>query len=280
MGPVENRRGYPVIAALVISSIILVTIYYKEGQDGPLHRIQSWSIGFLSPVQRAAARVVEPISSAYEFFSGIARFRTENAALKRENSELRAKLRDLAALKRENDRLRSLLGYERRSNIKGLTAKVIGWQLTNWQSAIVVDLGERDGVEKGMPVVSGEGLVGQVVQTSSRASRVLLITDQKSGVSVQLSGSGDFGVLRGQSDGSLIATYISKDTTVTAGESVVTSGLGGVFPRGLYVGKTADSGKVGYNMYKTVRVLSPVDFRRLEEVLIVTSLPEKAPFGE
>ena len=280
MGPVDSRRGYPVIAALVISSIILVTVYYKEGQDGPLHRIQSWSIGFLLPAQRAASRIADPISGAYRFLSEIGRFRIENDALKKENSELRAKLRALSGLEKENERLRSLLGYERRSNIKGLTAKVIGWQFTNWQSSIVVDLGKRDGIEKGMPVVSGEGLVGQVVQTSARASRVLLITDQKSGVSVQLSGSGDVGVLQGQSDGSLIATYISKDTTITAGETVTTSGLGGVFPRGLYVGKTADSGKVGYNMYKTVKVVSPVDFRRLEEVLIVTSLPDKASFGE
>lgn len=280
MGPVDSRRGYPVIAALVISSIILVTVYYKEGQDGPLHRIQSWSIGFLLPAQRAVSRIADPISGAYRFLSEIGRFRIENDALKKENSELRAKLRALSGLEKENERLRSLLGYERRSNIKGLTAKVIGWQFTNWQSSIVVDLGKRDGIEKGMPVVSGEGLVGQVVQTSARASRVLLITDQKSGVSVQLSGSGDVGVLQGQSDGSLIATYISKDTTITAGETVTTSGLGGVFPRGLYVGKTADSGRVGYNMYKTVKVVSPVDFRRLEEVLIVTSLPDKASFGE
>ncbi|MCL5292914.1 MAG: rod shape-determining protein MreC [Actinobacteria bacterium] len=280
MSPTEGRRGYPVIAALVVASMVLVTVYYKEGQEGPLHRVQGWSIGLIAPAQSAIARVAQPISEIYGFFVDVGKFRTENAALKRQNTELRSKLRSMSALEAENKRLRSLLVFKQRTEFKGLPAKVIGWQSTSWQSTIIIDLGSNDGVQKGMPVVTGDGLVGQVIQTSANASRILLIIDQKSGVSVQLGGSGDVGVLQGQSDGSLLVSYISKETTVSAGEAVVTSGLGGVFPKGLFVGKTAEPGKVGYNLYKAVKVISPVDFRRLEEVLVVTNPPEKTPFGE
>ncbi|MHB0976547.1 MAG: rod shape-determining protein MreC [Candidatus Aquicultorales bacterium] len=280
MGPSEGRRGYPVIAALILASIVLVTIYYKEGSNGPLHRIQAWSIGVIAPVQSVAGKAVEPFSAAYRFVVGIGQFRAENASLKKENSDLEAKLRGMGALEKENERLRTMLNYENKSGAKGFTAKVIGWQTNSWQSTVIIDLGESDGIKKGMPVVTGDALVGQVVQTSATASRVILLIDQKSGVSVQLGGSGDVGVLQGQSDGSLLISYVSKDTIVTPGETVTTSGLGGVFPKGLYVGKTAEAGKVGYNLYKTVKVVSPVDFRRLEEVLVITYLPDTTSFGE
>lgn len=280
MGPSDNGRGYPILAALVIASILLVTIYYKEGRSGPLHTIQTWAIGVVAPVQSTARVAIRPLSSAYNFFIDLGTFRDQNAALKRENVDLKGKTRLLSSTQAENKRLKKLLGYEKETGNKGVLAKVIGWQSNNWQSAIVIDAGLNDGVKKGMPVVVGEGLVGQVVQASASASRVLLVIDQKSGVSVQLSGSGDVGVLQGQSDGSLAATYISKDTTVTAGESVTTSGLGGVFPKGLLVGKTVGKGKVGYNLFKTVRVTSAVDFLKLDEVLVVTNVPDRAPFGE
>lgn len=280
MSPTEGRRGYSIIAAFVIASIALTTIYYREGDDGPLHKAQSWGIGVVAPVQSAVSRIFEPIAGFYYFVMNIGGMRSDNESLKKENSELKSKLRSLSNLEAENKRLRSIIGFERRYELKGLPAKVVSWQSNNWQSTVVIDLGSDDGVQKGMPVVTGEGLIGQVIQTSAHASRVLLIIDQKSGVSVQLGGSGDVGVLHGQSDGSLLVSYISKETTIAAGETVVTSGLGGVFPKGIYVGKTADVGKVGYNLYKAVKIVSPVDFRRLEEVLVVTNAPAKTPFGE
>ena len=130
-----------------------------------------------------------------------------------------------------------------------------------------------------MPVVVAEGLVGQVTQVSGHAAEVQLITDQKSGVAAQLIGSGETGIVEGEVDRKLKLNFVSKDSKVRKGDLVITSGLGGVFPKGLFIATVSKTTQRPYSLYKDISLYSPVHFNGLEEVLVIVNPPPKSPFA-
>jgi rod shape-determining protein MreC len=197
-----------------------------------------------------------------------------------ENEELRARLErlegDLALLqefKGENERLRKLLEFSKTADLNGVVGSVVGYDPSGWVKGIVVNKGSSSGISAGMAVVHARGVVGQVVSTSPSASRVLLINDHSSGVDALVQGSRARGVVEGSGSTTSELRYINRDTVLKAGELVLTSGMDGVFPKGLVIGTVSDVEAGGGGLFQTVEVFPAVDFSRLEEVLILTSLP-------
>jgi rod shape-determining protein MreC len=200
----------------------------------------------------------------------------ENERLRRENEELKILHQETEAALRENLRLRTLLGWSKASPWKVRLAHVIARDPANWWRTLHIDLGRRDGIRPEAPVLTAEGLVGRVAEVSETRSRVLLLGDPNCRVAaLVLEGrqAVDTGIISGGSsvtDLSMVdLTYLSRGSGVKPGQSVVTSGLGGVFTNGIRIGQVVDSHSMEYGLYTDARVRLAVNLSQLEEVWVM-----------
>lgn len=234
--------------------------------------------------QRAATRTVSGIqrtSSAVGSFTDVVK---ERDRFERENAALRSQVRSLDSLARENQELRRMLGFREQLTLRTVTAEVIarddgyGW----WQT-VRLDKGLSAGLQENMPVISPDGLVGRTIEVSEDACDVLLIADRNFRVSVRFEQEGSFGVMRGgmalqgaQALDVLCAPapgdvdYVRKDLKILPGERVTTSGLGGIFPAGLVVGRVTRTYPDKSGLYQHAEVVPGADLARLQYVLVVT----------
>jgi rod shape-determining protein MreC len=199
----------------------------------------------------------------------------QNSQLRRENQQLQIAVAQTAEASRENARLRQLLGWREQSPWKGKLklARVTLREPANWWRSIQVDLGSRDGLRPNLPVLTAEGLVGRVASVSFDRAQVLLIGDPNCKVSVLVSNeTRDSGVLgpSGPLETELATlSYLPRTTNLKPGQSVTTSGLGGVFPSGITVGKVVDARPVEFGLYVEARVKLAANLNALEEVWVL-----------
>jgi rod shape-determining protein MreC len=274
---ISERKGYILFILLLLVSLLIFTVYFREGETGFLRSVQKLAFAFTSTVQIQVKRVVFPLQKGWRFLSSLGRLARENEVLKRKITRLELEVKRLESLKEENQRLKRLLGFKKEYPLKTVPAKMIGASASNWQSAILISRGSKSGIERGMSVVTSGGLVGQVIEVTQDAAKVLLITDPKSGVAIKIKRTGEEGVLKARINGELYLKYIEKSARVRPGDKVYTSGLGGVFPRGILVGTVREVQQPRLSLYKKVEVKPAVNFSRLEEVLVIL---EKSSAGE
>jgi rod shape-determining protein MreC len=196
--------------------------------------------------------------------------------LRRTNSLFRAREAQVLEIRRENDRLREALRLQKQLPWKLQFARVVLRDPANWWRTIQIDAGLRNGVSNDTPVLTLDGtLVGKVVEVANGSSRVALVGDTHCGVSALVQGATerDAGVISSSAsvlDPSLVnLSYVNKPTNIKLGQSVLTSGLGGVFPPGILVGHVIDTNDVGYGLYAEARVKLAADLSNLEEVWVV-----------
>lgn len=197
-------------------------------------------------------------------------------AMQKTNQLWQAYSRQAEEWKRENDRLRDYLGMQRQNPGRRKLARVVARDPANWWKSISIDLGSRDGVAINAPVVTGNGLVGRISEVSFAHSRVVLVGDPDCRVSVLVGDekNREQGVIAPASSSPLDDTlvdlsYISRNTKLAAGQPVVTSGIGGIFPKGIVVGQIADFRSVDFGLYKEAQVRLAVKMNRLEEVFVM-----------
>lgn len=194
----------------------------------------------------------------------------ENEALHQQVETLKQERTKQAEVEAENKRLRELLGLAEAFPHKRVTASVISYDPSTWVRAMTIDRGATEGVEVGNAVTTGGGIVGQVVAVSPHTARVLLITDRSSGVDVLTQESRGRGIIEGRGGYDCELRYVDDADDVKVGDKLVTSGLDGVFPKGLPVGVilSVDTGLGG--LFKSIRVRPSAQFSKLEEVIIFT----------
>jgi rod shape-determining protein MreC len=195
-------------------------------------------------------------------------------ALRRENQRLQLELARAREALEENQRLRQLLGWTRASPWKTRVCTVLARDPEAWWRALHIDAGARDGLRPGLPVVTPEGLVGRVDRVAHATAEVVLVGDPRCRVAVVVRETGETGVLTTHSAGVLDhrlvdLTHLPRNFAVRPGQSVFTSGLGGVFPPGLPVGTVVDTRSVGYGLYAEARVKLHADPARLREVIVL-----------
>lgn len=270
IGQPEPKRGNPkLLTVLIVLSLVLVTLYFREGEGGILHGARRLTLEVTAPISRVGTAMTSPFRAAGDFIEGIGVSRKRLDALEKQNEELKARLADLEEARQENERLRALVDFTEERKLPKLGARVIRRPISMWEGVIVVDRGSDDGVEAGMPVIAAQGLVGQVAETSPHASTVRLLTDQQSGVAAMIQSSRVTGVLRGSVSGELALDFIDRAQLPQTGDVVITSGLGGVYPSGIVVGDvTAVDDRRG-ELYPRVTVESRVPIDRIEDVFIL-----------
>lgn len=170
----------------------------------------------------------------------------------------------------ENARLKTLLGFRPEPPARALVAPVVGRDPTHWRSSLIVARGRKDGVRSHQPVIAPAGLVGQIIDVAPHTSRVLQINDVDSRVSVLVQRTRVEGVLTGSLTGGLWLKWVPSDADLQVGDSLVTSGLGPVYPKGLFVGTIEGVESDPAGLFQQAQVRPAVALDRVEEVVILT----------
>lgn len=237
--------------------------------------------GFLSPLANVALqpfiqvqtwvseryRVVQTFINAPE---DLARLQQKVAELESENSRLKIQNIELQQNVLEAEVLSTLVDYARTSSEnRYVAASVIGYDSSPFLRYVIINRGSDNGLRSGMPVVTNQGLVGQITAVTSQAARVRLITDSGSSVNARLQQADEDGILQGQLNGDLVMNSIPQTAKIQVGELVVTSGLGGNFPPNLVIGQVTSVIKRDFDLFQSASIQPSVDFRQLEIVLII-----------
>jgi rod shape-determining protein MreC len=273
-------RRRVIVAVLVLVSLSLLTVYFRESSNGSLHGVQSASASVLRPFEVAANRVAQPFRDAVGWVGGLSSARSDNRKLRAENAKLQSELFQLQNLIRENADLRRMVGYmggrSFPQDYRGLPTSILAQAPGQFDQRVVVGVGRGDGVAVNDPVVSPNGpLVGVVTRVFTSSAQVKLITDETSFVSVVDPKTGAAGILRHNDPGSsIILDQVPKSDTVTQGDSLVTAGwkqgnLTSIFPRGIPVGTVASVNQTDIDPYKQIEVKPLVDFGGLRSMIVL-----------
>lgn len=261
------------LALFVVVSIILITMWFRESDTGPLHRLRIGVQTVAAPVSAAGEAVTRPVRGLFAWAGDLGVSRSQLEQLREQNSALRVRVAELEEARLENTRLRELLKLAQAADIEAVGAHVIGRPTNLWEGVITIDRGTRDGIEPGMPVLGADGLLGQTIDVGPVSSRVRLISDQRSSVSAFVQSNRAEGIVRGSIDGRLTLDFVSVETTLQAGDVVITSGMGGVYPKGIIVGEISDVRAEPGRLYQYVRVRPAAELEGIEEVLVLVGSP-------
>jgi rod shape-determining protein MreC len=258
------------MATLAVVALVLLTSQVRLPERRGVGPVGAVLLNGLGPAQSALSRGADALARFWRLYAEIGQLRIENRRLREEVERLNEHVTRLREQAQATQRLERLLAFREQLPGRALGARVIGRESTRWFAVILVDRGSRDGVRRNAPVVAAEGLVGRVLAVTPTTAQVLMITDPRSAVGVVLQQSREVGVVEGQSQMRLRLKYISRSRELASGEVLVTSGLTGIFPRGLPVGSIASVIRETGEVYQEADVRPAVDLNHLEEVLILT----------
>jgi rod shape-determining protein MreC len=169
--------------------------------------------------------------------------------------------------------LKRLLQFREKISASAIAAEVIGQDPSSWFKSVTINKGEKDGVKKGMAVISPEGVIGQILKTSPSHSTVLLITDYNSAIDSIIQRTRAKAIVEGKAENRCQLKYLLRSEDVIVGDIVVTSGLGGNFPKGLMVGEIRKVDRKEHGIFQYAELVPSVDLTKLEEILIISESP-------
>lgn len=263
-----------VVAGLVVLSVALLTVYFREPPTGPVHNAEAAGLRVVAPLQSGAARVIKPFRDGWNWVADLLSAHGQNGRLRTQVQQLRQQLAQSLVTQQENDQLRTLLKM-RGSNIfpkaaRFANARVIARSTTAWYSTVTIDAGSAEGVQVNDAVVNGQGLVGRVSAVTPGASQVTLVTDQESYVDATVVPGGAQGLVGGSVTGDLTMQYVDRSEKVQIGQVVVTSGIkGSIFTRGIPIGQVSGVAQQDVELYQSISVTPWVDFHTLDLVMVV-----------
>ena len=257
---------------IIITIVILVLIVIFSNREANTSFFENIANKLVMPMQNGLTYLKNKVSGNSTFFTDINNLKNENQELKDENSRLEQSLRELENIKTENETLKEYLGLtEKYGEYKTVPAYIINKDISNYSKTIVINIGKNDGIEEKMTVIADEGLVGHVISVTDNTAKVRTIIDTSSSISCLMSTNKDSIVCKGtlDSNSELKAMYIPTDANLVQGDSVETSGLGGIYPKGIHVGtiKKIITTKNITDRYAVVE--TAVDFSKLNTVLVI-----------
>lgn len=280
MGFFKRYRDWVVAFAL----LALPFFFLKANLNEPpkLSLVDRWLLQLSAPVQWVAIKVATGVSAVIEEYVYLVEVQRENERLAYENARLKQQVSELEALERENQRLRSMLVLRDELPGQKISARVIAKDISPLFRVLRIrlDRGSDDRVLAGMPVVSAEGLVGQISRVTERFAEVMLTVDEGSAVDVIIQRTGSRGMLHGTGETDAYKAriqYLLRADEVRVGDTVFTSGLGRRFPPNLKVGSVTNVEKRDFGLYQLAEVVPSVNFSHLEEVFVLTEGARQGP---
>lgn len=262
------------IIGIIITILILVLIVIFSNSDNNLSFFENVASNFVMPIQNGMTYLKNKIGGNNTFFTDINNLKEENANLKKKNSELEQSLRELENIKTQNETLKEYLDLaEKYGEYKTIPGYVINKDISNYSKTIVINIGSKDGVGENMTVIGDQGLVGHVISVTDNTAKVQTIIDTASSVSCSMSTTKDAIVCKGTLDdkSSLKAMYIPTDSNIIQGDSIETSGLGGIYPKGIHIGTVQKVTNTQNLTDRYALIQTAVDFDKLDTVLVITN---------
>ena len=263
-----KQKNYLALGAVVFVAVLLLSLPTRATARLKL-AVGSWFLplfGLAGAAQQLPADLADSVLPRRELLKEVDNLRRENQQLKEQQIQT-------ASIARENDQLRESLGWQRQVPWTLKLANVVMRDPANWWRTIQIDVGSRDGIRTNMPVLTADGLVGRVSSVSFVSSQVVLIGDPNCRVSALVdNATRDMGVLTasGPLDSSLAQlSYLASSANLKPGQNVFTSGLGGVFPKGIPIGKIVDSQSIEYGLASEANVKLNANLGALEQVYVL-----------
>lgn len=262
------------IVGIIITIIILIILVFISNMNiENLSYIENVVSTIVMPVQNGLTYLKNKLTGNNTFFEDINRLQQENEELKNKNAQLEQELREFEIVKNENETLKEYLALsEQYGNYETKAAYIINKDISNYNNVFVINIGEKDGIKPNMTVISEKGLVGYIISVTDNTSKVQTIIDTASTVSATLSSSKDNLICKGtlEESGLLKASYIPTTATLVQGDKVETSGMGGIYPKGIYIG-TIKKVVPTKNIVDRYAIIEPaVDFNKVDTVLVIT----------
>ncbi len=251
--------------AITVLLMIIVSTVGRSHFNIP----QKFGMDVVGKGQYVVTRIMGGISNVWNSYIAVLNVRRENQVLRDELNRVLSTNQEYREAMAENMRLRKLLQVKESLKPPTLTAQIIGRDPSLWFRTLIIDRGTRDGIEKGMPVVTVEGVVGQILETSRSTSKVLLTHDPNSAVNALIQKNRVQGIVKGEGSQSYKMSYILKNADVEEGDLIITSGLGGSFPKGIPVGTVSSVTKSKRGMFQDITVSPSVNFSQLEYLIVI-----------
>ncbi len=268
----DKKSGAFGIFITVVILIILVLLTNTDNSN--LSAFENAASNLVTPIQNGLTYLKNKVSGNNDFTTNINNLQAENEELKKRNSELEQDLRELETIKTENTTLKEYLNLtEKYGDYTTVPADVINRDISNYSKIIIINIGSDNGIAEGMTVIADQGLVGHVISVTNSTAKVQTIVDSASSVSSLMSTTRDSIVCKGTLDdiSTLKAMYIPTEAQIIQGDSIETSGIGGIYPKGIHIGTVSRVVNTDNSIDRYAIINTAVDFGKLETVLVITN---------
>jgi len=267
----ELLKKYAAFILLGVACIAALAFYTlnipKKRSANVIERVL---LSLFYPVIKPVASISGTIDGIWNNYINLVDVRHDNVRLREILNQQNSRIIEADEISQENQRLAKLLDMKKKIRRTSLTATIIGNDTAPWFNTLLLDRGTTSSLAEGMPVVASSGVVGQIVKVAPSTSRVLLLTDHTSGIAATILRSRARGVVKGRGEGVCILDFASREDDIKVGDMVVTSGIGGVFPKGLPIGEVTMVKRGEYGIFQTVSIKPSVNISHLEELLVLT----------
>lgn len=268
----KKYRGQVLAGVALFAALIFYSLNLRQkNSTNPLERLV---LTVTSPVTGTVTLVNNMIRLTWEKYLFLVNLNEKNQQLIRTIKIQNERIIKGNEAFLENQRLHRLLEMKERLPGRSVAVSVIGEDITPWFRTVIIDRGDRDGIREGMAVVSLNGVAGQVIKTGATSAKVLLLTDNASAMAATIQRSRARGVVKGKGSELCSLEYVSRTDDVKIGDVVVTSGIGGVFPKGIPIGEVTMVKKGEYGIFQTITIRPAVNLSRMEELLVIVSKPQ------
>ena len=264
---IRQRSGY-LFLAVILGHILLISAQVNSRTGVPV--LEAVTFGIFSEVQRGVSTGLNGVRHVWGTYVGLRQTKTENEELRRQLAEAQVALQAQRALADRAHGLEKLLDLKDRVTLQTTAAEIIGAAASTDFRTVTIDKGTSDGLRPDMPIISPAGVVGRVVIPSARSAKVQLLVDRNAAAGALIERSRAQGVVIGVGEDRLRLENVSEAADIVVGDTIVTSGIEGIYPKGFVIGRVDAVEKSG-PAYKRITVKPAVDFSSLEEVLVVTT---------
>lgn len=271
--PFPNKyRSAIIVSIFVVIIFIVLSLILKSSDETSFFRKVVLEI--VVPLENVVNSAFDGVHKGWKRYIFLVGLEEENKRLQKKVSSLTSEIRTYSETHLECMRLRKLLNLQDRFQSRTIAARVIGRDRSSIFKTIFLDKGTSDGLKAGLPVVAVGGVVGRIIDASWNVSKVLLFIDYNSNIDALVQNVRAQGILQGSGDKGCILKYVQRLENVNVGDAIVTSGMAGVFPKGLLLGTVISVDKVETNLFQKISVEPSVDVSKLEEVLVIVKKEE------
>jgi len=269
----NRNKQTETLGGIITLIILILLIFLSNVETHKVSYLESVASSIVTPIQRVITDLKNKIAGNTSYFSDMDSILAENEELRSRNSELETELRELERIKADNSTLQEYMNLtEKYAAYRTIPAYVINKDVSNYSSTLIINVGLKDGIEANMTVIADKGLVGHVISVTEKTAKVQVIIDAASTVSCNISTTGESLICKGTLENNQIlrVSYIPTNAELIQGDSVFTSGLGGIYQKGIHIGTIKEIITTS-NITDRYAIIEPaVDFSKVDTVLVIT----------